>query len=178
MSTPVTTEFFARPGRGDDVASLLIEILGQSLQHDGCKIIRIVRDQDDPDHVAGVTQWTERHNYDDYPRGVRSKASPVPSRRCCPGRSSFTATTSRMSATASLQSQPFSTDLRARSRCHSNQLSKAAPFGRRVAAPLPGDLVSIGQVGEADLLREGEGRSSCQSTLDHSDKACAARPWW
>jgi quinol monooxygenase YgiN len=44
----------------------LIEILGQSLQHDGCEIIRIVRDQDDLDHVAGVTQWTERHNYDDY----------------------------------------------------------------------------------------------------------------
>jgi len=66
MSTLVTTEFFAQPGRGDDVANLLIEILGESLQHDGCEIIRIVRDQDDPDHVAGVTQWTERHNYDDY----------------------------------------------------------------------------------------------------------------
>jgi quinol monooxygenase YgiN len=66
MSTLVTTEFFAQPGRGDDVASLLIEILGESLQYDGCEIIRIVRDQDDPDHVAGVTQWTERHNYDDY----------------------------------------------------------------------------------------------------------------
>jgi hypothetical protein len=23
-------------------------------------------DQDDPDHVAGVTQWTERHNFEDY----------------------------------------------------------------------------------------------------------------
>ena len=66
MSTLVTTEFFAQPGRGDDVANLLIEILGESLQHDGCEIIRIVRDQDDPDHVAGVTHWTERHNYDDY----------------------------------------------------------------------------------------------------------------
>src|SRR5437879_12914578 len=61
-----TAEFLARPGRGDDVANLLIEILGESLQHDGCEIIRIVRDQDDPDHVAGVTQWTERHNDDDY----------------------------------------------------------------------------------------------------------------
>jgi quinol monooxygenase YgiN len=66
MSTLLTTEFFAQPGRGDDVANLLIEILGESLQHDGCEIIRIVRDQDDPDHVAGVTQWTERHNYEDY----------------------------------------------------------------------------------------------------------------
>ena len=66
MSTLVTTEFFPQRGRGDDVANLLIEILGESLQHDGCEIVRIVRDQDEPDHVAGVTQWTERHNYDDY----------------------------------------------------------------------------------------------------------------
>ena len=38
MSTLVTTEFFAQPGRGEDVANLLIEILGESLQHDGCEI--------------------------------------------------------------------------------------------------------------------------------------------
>ena len=56
MSTLVTNELFAQPGRGDDVASLLLEILGESLQHEGCETIRIVRDQDDPDHVAGFTQ--------------------------------------------------------------------------------------------------------------------------
>ena len=66
MSTLVTNEFFAQPGRGADVASLLIKILGESLQHEGCEIIRIVRDQDDPDHVAGFTQWTERRNFEDY----------------------------------------------------------------------------------------------------------------
>src|SRR6185312_11594815 len=60
MSTLVTNELFAKAGRGDDVASLLLEILGESLQHEGCETIRIVRDQDDPDHVAGFTQWTER----------------------------------------------------------------------------------------------------------------------
>ena len=66
MSTLVTNELFAQPGRGDDVANLLLEILGESLQFDGCETIRIVRDQDDPDHVAGFTQWTERHNFEDY----------------------------------------------------------------------------------------------------------------
>jgi quinol monooxygenase YgiN len=66
MSTLVTNELFAQPGRGDDVASLLLEILGESLQHDGCETIRILRDQDDPDHVTGLTQWTERHNFEDY----------------------------------------------------------------------------------------------------------------
>jgi quinol monooxygenase YgiN len=66
MSTLVANELFAQPGRGEEVANLLLEILGDSLQHDGCETIRIVRDQDDPDHVAGVTQWTERHNFEDY----------------------------------------------------------------------------------------------------------------
>jgi hypothetical protein len=28
----------------------MIEILGESLQFDGCEIIRIMRDQDNPDH--------------------------------------------------------------------------------------------------------------------------------
>jgi quinol monooxygenase YgiN len=66
MSTLVTTQFFAQPGRGGDVADLLVKILGESLEHAGCETIRIVRDQDDPDHVAGITTWTERHNYVDY----------------------------------------------------------------------------------------------------------------
>jgi quinol monooxygenase YgiN len=66
MSTLVTNEFFAHPGRGEDVANLLLEILSESLQHDGCETIRIVRDQEDSDHVAGVTQWSERRNFEDY----------------------------------------------------------------------------------------------------------------
>ena len=66
MSTTVLAELLAQPGRGDDVAGLLLRILGESLEHEGCEIIRIIRDQDDPDHVAGLTQWTERHHYDDY----------------------------------------------------------------------------------------------------------------
>jgi quinol monooxygenase YgiN len=66
MSALVTNKLFAQPGRGDDVASLLLEILGESLQHDGCETIRILRDQDGPDHVTGLTQWTERHNFEYY----------------------------------------------------------------------------------------------------------------
>jgi quinol monooxygenase YgiN len=66
MSTTVVTELLALPGRGDDVAKLLLEILGESLEHNGCEDIRILRDQDDIDHVAGLTRWTERHNYTDY----------------------------------------------------------------------------------------------------------------
>ena len=66
MSTHVVAEFHAKPGRGDDVQTLLLEILGESLEFEGCEAIRIVRDQDNADHVAGFTQWTERHHYEDY----------------------------------------------------------------------------------------------------------------
>jgi quinol monooxygenase YgiN len=66
VTTIVLAELLAQPGRGDDVAELLLRILRESLEHEGCEIIRIIRDQDDPDHVAGLTQWTERHHYDDY----------------------------------------------------------------------------------------------------------------
>jgi hypothetical protein len=66
MSTLVTNEFFAQPGRGDDVANPLLEMLGESLQRDSCEAIRILRDQDGPDHVAGLTLCTESHNFEEY----------------------------------------------------------------------------------------------------------------
>jgi quinol monooxygenase YgiN len=66
IEVTATAEFHAQPGRGDDVEKLLLEILGESLEHAGCEAIRIVRDHDDADHVAGFTQWTERRNYEDY----------------------------------------------------------------------------------------------------------------
>ena len=66
MSTLVTNELFAQPGRGTMSPACCWRSSGESLQHDGCETIRIVRDQDDPDHVTGFTQWTERHNFDDY----------------------------------------------------------------------------------------------------------------
>jgi quinol monooxygenase YgiN len=66
-ASPVpTAEFFTQPGRGDEVAKLLLEILGECVEHEGCEDIRIMRDQGDTDHVAGLTRWTERHNYTDY----------------------------------------------------------------------------------------------------------------
>jgi quinol monooxygenase YgiN len=66
MSTVVITELLAKPGRGTDVADLLLNLLGETLTHDGCENICVIRDQDDPDHVAGLTQWTERNHYTDY----------------------------------------------------------------------------------------------------------------
>ena len=66
MSTHVVTQLHARPGRGDDVESLLLEIPGDSLKHEGCEAIRITRDQDNRDNVVAFTLWTQRHHYEDY----------------------------------------------------------------------------------------------------------------
>jgi len=66
MSTLVATQLYAKPGHGDAVVELLLAILGDSLQHEGCQSIRISRDQDNVDHVVGFTEWTERHNYEEY----------------------------------------------------------------------------------------------------------------
>jgi hypothetical protein len=82
MSTLVSNELFAQPGRGDYVASLLLEILGESLQHDGCETIRILRIKTtrvtSPGSRNGPSATTSRTTS----RGVRSAASPAPSRPC------------------------------------------------------------------------------------------------
>lgn len=72
MSTVVMTELLAQPGRGQDVADLLLDILDESLEHKGCEVVRVIRDQDDADHVAGLTQWAELQDYSDCPRAHRS----------------------------------------------------------------------------------------------------------
>ena len=63
MSSP---SFTPSPAAGTTLRSLILEILGESLEHEGCEVIRILRDQDNADHVAGFTRWTERRNYESY----------------------------------------------------------------------------------------------------------------
>jgi quinol monooxygenase YgiN len=66
MSTFVTNEFHAKPGRGSDVLALLLELALESAGRSGCQHISIRRNQDDPDNVMGDTQWATRQHYDDY----------------------------------------------------------------------------------------------------------------
>jgi quinol monooxygenase YgiN len=66
MSTFITNEFHAAPGRGDDVLALLLELSSESARRPGCQHISIRRNQDDPDGVMGITQWEARQNWDDY----------------------------------------------------------------------------------------------------------------
>jgi quinol monooxygenase YgiN len=66
MSTFVTNEFHAKPGRGGDVLALLLELSSESALRPGCEHISIRRNQDDPDNVIGVTQWEARHHWDHY----------------------------------------------------------------------------------------------------------------
>lgn len=66
MTTFVTNEFQAKPGRGNDVLALLLELAPESAGRPGCQHISIRRNQDDPDSVTGVTQWKSRQNWNDY----------------------------------------------------------------------------------------------------------------
>ena len=66
MSTFITNEFRAKPGRGSDVLALLAELAPESAGRPGCQHISILHNQDDPDGVIGLTQWEARLNWDDY----------------------------------------------------------------------------------------------------------------
>lgn len=66
MSTHVVNEFHARPGRGDDVLALLLQLSPESRTRPGCEAISIRRNQEDPDNLIGDTRWASRQHYDDY----------------------------------------------------------------------------------------------------------------
>jgi quinol monooxygenase YgiN len=66
MSTFITNELHAKPGRGSDVLALLLELSAESAGRPGCQHISIRRNQDDPDDVMGITQWEARQNWDHY----------------------------------------------------------------------------------------------------------------
>jgi quinol monooxygenase YgiN len=66
MSTFITNELHAKPGRGSDVLVLLLELSAESAGRPGCQHISIRRNQDDPDDVMGITQWEVRQNWDHY----------------------------------------------------------------------------------------------------------------
>jgi quinol monooxygenase YgiN len=66
MSTYVVKEFHAKPGRGDDVLALLLELSPVSRGRPGRESISIRRNQDDPVNVIGDTRWATRQHYDDY----------------------------------------------------------------------------------------------------------------
>ena len=66
MSTHVVNEFHARPGRGDDVLALLLQLSPESRTRPGCEAISIRRNQDDPENLIGDTRWASRQDYEDY----------------------------------------------------------------------------------------------------------------
>ena len=66
MSTFVTNEFHAKPGRGCDVLALLLQLAPESAGRPGREHISIRRSRDDADHVMGITQWEARRTWNDY----------------------------------------------------------------------------------------------------------------
>jgi quinol monooxygenase YgiN len=66
MSTHVVTSLKARAERADEVIAILSHVLPESLEHDGCEVISLRRDQDDATHIVSFTQWATRRHYEEY----------------------------------------------------------------------------------------------------------------
>jgi quinol monooxygenase YgiN len=82
MSTHVVNEFHAKPGRGDDVLALLLELSPESRGRPGCEAISIRRNQDDPDNLIGDTRWaTRQHSTTTSPGARRTDTQPTSIRR-------------------------------------------------------------------------------------------------
>ena len=62
MSTHVVNEFHAKPGRGEHVLALLLELSPVSRGRPGCEAVSIRRNQDDPDNILGDTRWATRQH--------------------------------------------------------------------------------------------------------------------
>jgi quinol monooxygenase YgiN len=45
---------------------ILSYVLPESLQHDGCEVILLRREQDDATQIVSFTQWATRRHYEDY----------------------------------------------------------------------------------------------------------------
>jgi quinol monooxygenase YgiN len=70
MGINILTEFKARPGRSEDLKTLLRELLPQSLEHGGAEEICIRQNQDDPNDIVSAQRWASREVYLNY-RGWR-----------------------------------------------------------------------------------------------------------
>jgi quinol monooxygenase YgiN len=64
MSTYVVTEFTTKPGRAEELVTILSEVLPDSLAHDGCEAISLRRNQDHATNIVSFTQWASRRHYD------------------------------------------------------------------------------------------------------------------
>jgi hypothetical protein len=56
MSTHVVNDFHTRPGRGDDVLALQLQLCPESPTRPGCEAISIRRNQDHPENLIGDTR--------------------------------------------------------------------------------------------------------------------------
>jgi hypothetical protein len=66
MSTHVVTEFHAKPGRGDDVLPVFLELSPESRGRAGCEAISIRRNQRDPTTSWATPAGRRANHYEDY----------------------------------------------------------------------------------------------------------------
>jgi quinol monooxygenase YgiN len=66
MTIYATNRFRTQPGRADELIGTLRSVLPDTLRHGGCEAITLLRDQDEPNSVVSITQWTTREHYEAY----------------------------------------------------------------------------------------------------------------
>jgi quinol monooxygenase YgiN len=66
MSVNIITQFKTKPGRSNDLISLIRQWLPESLEQPGCEEVAVRQNQDEPDDVISAQRWTSRHHYESY----------------------------------------------------------------------------------------------------------------
>lgn len=66
MTIYATNTFLTQPGRADELISTLRAVLPETLRHGGCEAITLLHDQDEPNSIVSLTQWSTREHYESY----------------------------------------------------------------------------------------------------------------
>ena len=66
MAVTVLLDLHTKAGRGDELEEFLAKILPDSRAFDGCIELRVVRNQDDPEHIVVIERWESRAHHEAY----------------------------------------------------------------------------------------------------------------
>ena len=73
MHCLVVLEVMAKAGTGRDLLALIREMLPDTRNKDGCQVVDVNVNQDDPDNVLLVMRWASRKHYETYYQGRVAK---------------------------------------------------------------------------------------------------------
>jgi quinol monooxygenase YgiN len=66
MSIGVIVDFQFKPGGAASLIETMKERLPSTRSHDGCEMVELYVDHDDPNHLVLMERWASRAQYDKY----------------------------------------------------------------------------------------------------------------